>query len=138
MMTIEDFPTLNATLNGSSAVFLLLGYYFIRRQKITTHQICMIVATVTSTVFLGCYLYYHYHHGSTRYPHHDWTRPVYFTILISHTILAVVNLPLILKTLWHTIRGDFAKHKKIARITFPVWLYVSITGVIIYWMLYQR
>lgn len=136
-MQLSDFPALNATLNGSSAVFLLAGYFFVRRGQITAHKACMMTAALTSTLFLACYLYYHYHHGSTKYPHHDWTRPVYFTILITHTILAMVNLPLILKTLWHTIKGDFQKHKKIARITFPIWLYVSVTGVIIYWMLYQ-
>ena len=137
-MQLTDFPALNAVLNGTSAVFLLLGFYFIKNKNIPAHRISMICAAAASTVFLGCYLYYHYHHGSTKYPHHDWTRPVYFTILITHTILATVNLPIILKTLWHAIRGDFEKHKKIARIAFPVWLYVSVTGVIIYFMLYQR
>ncbi len=137
-MQLSDFPAMNATLNGASAVFLLLGVYFIKNKNISAHRLSMICAVLTSTVFLGCYLYYHYHHGSTRYSHYDWTRPVYFSILISHTILAMVNLPIILKTLWHAIRGDFDKHKKIARYTFPVWLYVSITGVVIYWMLYQR
>ena len=137
-MQLSDFPAMNATLNGASAVFLLLGVYFIKNKNISAHRFSMICAALTSTVFLGCYLYYHYHHGSTRYSHYDWTRSVYFSILISHTILAMVNLPIILKTLWHAIRGDFDKHKKIARYTFPVWLYVSITGVVIYWMLYQR
>ena len=136
-MQLSDFPALNATLNGASAVFLLLGFYFIKNKNILAHRLSMVCATLTSTVFLGCYLYYHYHHGSTKYSHHDWTRPVYFTILITHTILAMVNLPLILKTLWHAIRGDFDKHKKIARYAFPVWLYVSVSGVIIYFMLYQ-
>lgn len=137
-MQLSDFPALNAVLNGTSAVFLLLGFYFIKNKNIPAHRFSMIAASVASVVFLGCYLYYHFHHGSTKYAHHDWTRPVYFTILITHTILATLNLPIILKTLWHAIRGDFEKHKKIARITFPVWLYVSVTGVVIYWMLYQR
>ena len=98
----------------------------------------MIAAAITSTVFLGCYLYYHAHHGSTKYAYHDWTRPVYFTILITHTLLAIVNLPFILRTLWLAGTGNFDKHKKIARVTFPIWLYISVTGVVIYLMLYQR
>lgn len=130
-------PELNATLNGMSAVFLVLGFIFIKNKKIPAHRLSMICAAITSTVFLGCYLYYHSLHGSTHYPRHDWTRPVYFTILISHTLLAIVNLPFILKTLYHAIRGDFEKHKRMARITFPIWLYISITGVVIYWMLYR-
>lgn len=136
-MQLSDFPFVNACLNSTAAALLVLGYAFIRRGKITAHKVCMIGAAIASTVFLAFYLYYHYHHGSTKYPKHDWTRPVYFTILLTHTVLAVVNLPMILKTLWHTIKGDFAKHKKIARITFPVWLYVSVTGVVIYIMLYR-
>lgn len=137
-MQITDFPALNAALNATSAVFLLLGFYFIKNKNIPAHRFSMVCAALMSAIFLGCYLYYHYHHGSTKYPHHDWTRPVYFTILISHTILAVANLPLILRTLWLALSGNFDKHKKIARITFPVWLYISVTGVVIYWMLYQR
>ncbi len=137
-MQLSDFPAMNAILNGSSAVFLVLGFLFVKRGQISKHRVCMICAAVVSTVFLGCYLYYHYHHGSTKYPYHDWTRPVYFTILITHTILAIVNLPLIIRTLWLAVSGNFNKHKKIARYAFPVWLYVSATGVVIYWMLYQR
>ena len=137
-MQLSDFPAMNAVLNSTSAICLLLGFYFIKNKNIPAHRLSMICAALTSTIFLGCYLYYHAHHGSTKYPYHDWTRPVYFVILITHTILAVANLPLILKTLWHAIRGDFEKHKKIARLTFPIWLYVSVTGVVIYWMLYQR
>ena len=137
-MQLSDFPAMNAVLNSTSAICLLLGFYFIKNKNIPAHRLSMICAALTSTIFLGCYLYYHAHHGSTKYPYHDWTRPVYFVILITHTILAVANLPLILKTLWHAIRGDFEKHKKIARLTFPIWLYVSVTGVVIYWMLFQR
>lgn len=136
-MQLSDFPALNACLNSISAVFLVLGFYFIKNKKIDAHRICMLAAAAASTLFLACYLYYHYHHGSTKYPHHDWTRPVYFTILISHTILATLNLPFILRTLWLAAFKQFDKHKKIARLTFPIWLYVSVTGVVIYWMLYQ-
>ena len=136
-MQISDFPALNATLNGTSAVFLLLGFYFIKNKNIPAHRLYMGLAAFVSTLFLACYLYYHTHHGSTKYPHHDWTRPVYFTILITHTILAIANLPLIIRTLWFAITGNFDKHKKIARSTFPIWLYISVTGVIIYLMLYK-
>ena len=136
-MQLSEFPVLNATLNGSSAIFLLLGYFFIMRRLVRPHIFCMVCAAVVSTVFLGCYLYYHYHHGATKYPHHDWTRPVYFTILITHTILAAANLPLIIRTLWFAITGNFDKHKKIARLVFPIWLYVGITGVVVYVLLYQ-
>lgn len=136
-MSVEKLPLVNACLNSTSAIFLILGIYFIKNKKVRAHRACMLAAAAASTLFLASYLYYHYHHGSTKYPHHDWTRPVYFTILITHTILAVLNLPFILKTFWHALRGEIDKHKKIARLTFPVWLYVSVTGVIIYWMLYQ-
>ena len=136
-MQISDFPALNAVLNSTSVIFLVLGFYFVKNKNIPVHRFCMVAAALASTVFLACYLYYHYHHGSTKYLHHDWTRPVYFAILISHTILAVLNLPLILRTLWLAGTGRFDKHKKIARITFPIWLYISVTGVIIYWMLYR-
>lgn len=135
-MQLSDFPALNACLNSTSAVFLVLGFYFIKNKKIDAHRVCMLIAAAASTIFLGCYLYYHYHHGSTKFQGQGWIRPVYFTILITHTILAMVNLPMIIKTFWHALRGDIEKHKKIARITFPVWLYVSVTGVVIYLMLY--
>jgi uncharacterized membrane protein YozB (DUF420 family) len=136
-MQLSDFPALNACLNSTSAVFLVLGFYFVKNKKIDAHRACMLIAAVASTIFLACYLYYHYYHGSTKFQGQGWIRPVYFTILITHTILAILNLPFILKTFWHALRGDIEKHKKIARLTFPMWLYVSVTGVVIYLMLYQ-
>ena len=96
----------------------------------------MLTACVTSVLFLVSYLYYHYHHGSTRFMGQGWVRPLYFLILISHTILAAAVPPLVIKTLYHAFRGDFVRHQRIARVTLPVWLYVSVTGVVVYWMLY--
>ena len=130
-------PSINASLNATTAALLVLGYCFVRRRLIMGHKICMLAATGTSSVFLACYIYYHWHHGSTHFPGAGLIRLVYFTILISHTILAVAQLPLILMTLFWAFRGKFEKHRAIARITLPIWLYVSVTGVIVYWMLYQ-
>lgn|SRR3989338_6015764 len=136
-MDISKLPALNAALNSASAVFLVLGYIFIRQRALTGHTMSMLAAFGTSTLFLISYLYYHWHHGSTPYLKTGVIRWVYFSILISHTFLAVVNLPLALTTIILGLRGKFGKHVRIARITFPIWLYVSITGVVIYWMLYH-
>lgn len=130
-------PELNAALNLASTILLILGYTLIRQRAITAHTLCMLGATLTSFLFLISYIYYHLHHGSTRFPGTGWSRALYFSILIPHTILAIVQVPLILKTLIHAFRGRFEQHKRLARITLPVWLYVSVTGVIIYWMLYR-
>ena len=135
-MPLSSIPALNAILNASSAVFLIAGLTCILRGKILAHKICMLSAFVSSTVFLGFYLYFHFHAGLIRFGGQGWIRPVYFTILISHTILAVVSLPLVLATLSFALSGRFAKHRRIARWTLPIWLYVSITGVIVYWLLY--
>jgi uncharacterized membrane protein YozB (DUF420 family) len=131
------FPTLNASLNFTTALLLVLGYALIRRRLIKAHVVCMLTACVTSALFLASYLYYHYHHGSTRFSGHGPVRALYFTILISHTILAVVIVPLIASTLFQAFRKNFLKHAAMARITLPLWLYVSVTGVIVYWMLYR-
>lgn len=136
-MDISKLPALNAALNSASAVFLVLGYVFIRQRALTGHVMSMLAAFGTSILFLVSYLYYHAHHGSTPYLKTGVIRWVYFSILISHTILAVVNLPLSLTTIILGLRGKFGKHVRIARITFPIWLYVSGTGVVIYWMLYH-
>ena len=128
---------LNAALNLASAVLLVLGYTLIRQRAITAHTLCMLGATACSTVFLGCYVYYHLHHGFTRYQGTGLIRVFYFTILITHTILAVVQVPLIIGTLVFAFRSRFDKHKRLARITLPIWLYVSVTGVVVYWMLYR-
>ena len=130
-------PGLNALLNFASAVFLVLGYYFIRQKNVTNHKFCMLAATVTSCLFLISYLYYHAMHGSTRFPGQGVWRTVYFFILIPHTMLAAVQVPLIYKTLRHAFAGRFEAHRRLACITLPIWLYVSVTGVIIYWMLYR-
>ena len=130
-------PELNAALNFTSAILLILGYALIRQRAITGHTICMLGATATSTLFLISYIYYHLHHGSTRFPGTGWSRTLYFAILVPHTILAVAQLPLIILTLIHAFRGRFDRHKVLARVTLPIWLFVSVTGVVIYWMLYR-
>ncbi|MBI3306586.1 MAG: DUF420 domain-containing protein [Candidatus Omnitrophica bacterium] len=136
-MDISLLPGVNASLNAASAVFLVLGYFFIRQRAITAHTMCMLAACGTSTLFLVSYLTYHYFHGSTRFLGTGWIRPVYFAILISHTILAVVIVPLAITTLYRGLRGRFDKHVRIAKITLPLWLYVSVTGVVIYFLLYH-
>jgi len=130
-------PHLNAFLNGSSAVLLVAGYSFIRRGKISAHKQCQLSALTASTLFLISYLTYHYFHGTTRFPGQGIARVIYFVILISHTILAVVIVPLVVITVTRALRGDFLRHRKIARITLPLWLYVSVTGVLVYLMLYH-
>jgi len=129
---------MNATLNGTSAILLSLGYYFIRQRAVSAHKRCMLGAFVASTLFLISYLVYHYHVGSVRFTGSGGIRTVYFAILISHTILAALIVPLVLVTLWRAWKVRFEKHKRIARWTLPLWLYVSVTGVVIYLMLYHR
>ena len=131
------YPALNATLNGTSAVLLLTGRWFIARKNIMAHRAVMISALVTSSLFLASYLYYHYHVGSVHFQGTGWSRPVYFAILISHTILAAVIVPLVILTLSRALKNRFPQHRAIARWTFPLWLYVSVTGVIVYFMLYR-
>ena len=134
---IAYLPHLNAFLNGTSAVLLTTGYSFIRARNVIAHRACQIAALVVSLLFLVSYLTYHYHHGATRFLGTGLVRPVYFTILTTHTILAVVIVPLVALTFYRAFRGDFLRHKRIARVTLPLWLYVSITGVIVYLMLYH-
>lgn len=136
-MDLSLFPSINASLNALSAVFLVLGYRFIRSGHREAHRKSMLAACTASLLFLACYLYYHYHHGSTRYQGQGLIRTVYFTILISHTVLAVAVFPFILRILYLAFRGGFEKHARLARFVFPVWLYVAVTGVVIYWMLYR-
>jgi uncharacterized membrane protein YozB (DUF420 family) len=131
------FPALNATLNGTSAVLLITGRALIARNRIAAHRACMIAAVTASAVFLGCYLFFHFKVGNILFLGQGWSRPVYFSILISHTLLAVVNVPLVIITLTRGLRGRYAQHRAIARWTFPLWLYVCVTGVIVYFMLYQ-
>ena len=142
-MTILDLPAVNGTLNGLSAVFLTIGYVMIRRKRLTAHRNCMIAAFITSALFLGCYLTYHtylglvLHRGPTRFVDPAWFRPIYLAILISHTLLAVLILPLVFMTISRALRERFDKHRQIARWTWPLWMYVSVTGVLIYLLLYQ-
>jgi uncharacterized membrane protein YozB (DUF420 family) len=137
MPDLSIFPALNATLNGASAVLITTGRVLIKRKKIRLHRACMIAAVATSTLFLASYLYYHAHVGSVRFPGQGWTRPVYFTLLISHTALAAAVVPLVLLALVAGLRGRFERHRRIARWAFPIWLYVSVTGVMVYIILYQ-
>jgi uncharacterized membrane protein YozB (DUF420 family) len=137
MTDYSIFPALNAGLNGASAVMITTGRVLIHRHKVRLHRACMITAVATSSLFLISYLYYHAHVGSVHFPGQGWIRPVYFTILISHTLLAATVVPLVLLSLNHALRQRFDRHRRIARWAYPVWLYVSITGVVVYVMLYQ-
>ncbi|HJX92905.1 MAG TPA: DUF420 domain-containing protein [Pyrinomonadaceae bacterium] len=134
---ISYLPHVNACLNGTSAILLFAGFSFIRSGKVAAHRACQISALIVSTLFLASYLTYHYYHGTTRFQGSGLARPIYFTILTSHTILAIVIVPLIAITFVRAFRLDFVRHRKIARITLPLWFYVSITGVIVYLMLYH-
>jgi uncharacterized membrane protein YozB (DUF420 family) len=131
------FPAINATLNGASAVLLITAHRMIARGRMAAHRALMLSAVGTSTLFLISYLYYHAHVGSVRFQGHGWSRPVYFSILISHTILAAAIVPLVIVTLNRALRQRFERHRAIARWTYPLWLYVSVTGVVIYLMLYH-
>jgi len=137
MIELSILPSVNAGLNLTTTILLVLGYTLIRQRAITAHTICMLAATVTSAVFLTSYLYYHAHHGVTPFKGQGPIRVVYFSILMTHTILAIVQVPLIFTTLLRAFQGRFLKHIGIARITLPIWLYVSVTGVVVYWMLYR-
>jgi putative membrane protein len=130
-------PTLNAVLNSLSALCLCAGYLAIRRGRRQAHAALMLVALGASVLFLLSYVVHHWQHGSTRYGRDDWTRPVYLAILLSHTVLAAANVPLVILTVTRAARRRFDKHRRIARFTLPVWLYVSVTGVVIYLMLYR-
>ena len=136
-MTIASLPALNAALNATSAACLLAGFLCIRAKRISLHALCMIGAFAVSTLFLVSYLVYHARVGSVRFLGTGWIRPVYFTILLTHTVLAMAIVPLAVRTLFLAGRRRFVEHRRIARWTFPLWLYVSVTGVIIYWMLYR-
>jgi uncharacterized membrane protein YozB (DUF420 family) len=131
------FPALNASLNGASAAFLLTGRVLIANRRMAAHRVCMIAAVVASALFLACYLFFHFKVGNILFLGQGWARPVYFAILISHVILAMVIVPLAIVTLNRGLRARYDKHRAIARWTWPLWMYVSITGVIVYFMLYQ-
>ena len=137
MIEIADLPAVNATLNALATVLLVSGWVLISQGKVEQHRRCMLAAFATSALFLASYLVYHFNVGSVAFTGQGSLRILYFTILISHIILAIVILPMVLITLVRALRTQFDAHRRIARWTLPLWLYVSITGVIVYWMLYQ-
>jgi uncharacterized membrane protein YozB (DUF420 family) len=130
-------PTVNATLNLCAAILLAAGFYFIRRKNVAAHRACMLATLGVSALFLICYVIYHASAGHVVFEGAGWIRPVYYAILISHVLLAVVILPMALRTAFLGLRVRYAEHRRIARWTFPIWMYVSITGVIVYVMLYR-
>jgi putative membrane protein len=137
MIGVTDLATVNAGLNATAAVLIGTGFYFIKQKNIEAHKACMIAAMVVSALFLTSYLVYHYNVGSVRFTKQGWIRSIYFPLLLTHTVLAAVVLPMVLRTGFLAFKGRFGKHVKIARWTFPVWMYVSVTGVIVYIMLYR-
>ena len=136
-MSLSDLPAVNACLNGASTVLLTLGYIYIKQAKKVAHRNCMVGAVITSSLFLACYLIYHYYAGRTTFQNPQWFRPIYLLILLTHTVLAVVIVPMVLTTVFLAIRQRWESHKRIARWTWPIWMYVSVTGVVIYLLLYQ-
>ncbi|MCU0255683.1 MAG: DUF420 domain-containing protein [Vicinamibacterales bacterium] len=136
-MTVYDLPTLNASLNALATLLLVAGWYFVRREDVAKHRACMVGALAASAAFLTSYVIYHYHAGSRPFTGTGPVRVVYFAILITHVILAAAIVPLVLMTVARALRGQFERHRAIARWTLPLWLYVSVTGVIVYWMLYR-
>lgn len=136
-MTVSDLPTVNALLNATAGVLLATGWTFIRRGRVAAHRRCMLGAFAASCLFLVSYVVYHAHAGSRPFTGQGVARGVYFAVLISHVLLAAIIVPLALVTLRRGLRGDYVRHRRIARWTFPVWMYVSVTGVVIYLMLYH-
>ena len=136
-MDLTTLPVLNAALNATSAVLMTTGHRFMHKGRIAAHRACMLAAVCSSSVFLISYVYYHAHAGVIRFRGTGWVRPFYFAMLTSHTILAVAVVPLVLASLILGLRGNFARHRPIARWTYPIWLYVSVTGVLIYFMVYH-
>jgi len=137
MIDYSTLPAVNATLNATSGIFLLTGYILIKRRQINAHRNAMLAAFASSALFLTSYLVYHYHAGSRPFPGVGAIRFVYFAILISHVLLAIAILPLAISTLTKGLRGQYVRHKRVAKWTFPLWMYVSVTGVVVYVMLYQ-
>lgn len=137
LVRLSRFPAINASLNGLCATLLVAGLAFIKRKRVGAHKVCMLSAFLVSMVFLGCYLYYHAHAGVTRFRFEGWPKTIYLSVLGSHTVLAALVPVLAIISLRRGFRGEFERHKRIARWTFPIWLYVSATGVAVYWMLYH-
>lgn len=136
-MSVHDLPAVNASLNALSGLLLLVGYALIKSGRRDQHRAVMIAAFTSSALFLICYLVYHAQVGSVPFTRQGFVRPLYFTILLTHVVLAVVVLPMIILTMTRGLKGRFREHRKIARWTFPVWMYVSVTGVLVYVLLYQ-
>ena len=136
-MTVRDLPTLNALLNATAALLLLAGWWLIRRKKRDAHRRVMLAAVSTSVLFLASYLVYHYEVGSVRFRGQGALRAAYLAILLSHTVLAAAIVPMVLVTLARALRGRFEAHRALARYTLPVWIWVSVSGVVVYWMLYR-
>lgn len=136
-MSLAVLPTVNAVLNASAAVAMLAGFVAIRQRRIAVHRVCMLTAVGFSVLFLCSYIVYHVQVGSRPYGGVGWLRTLYFSILITHTVLAVAIVPLVATTLYRALSAQFARHARLARFTFPLWLYVSVTGVVVYWMLYH-
>jgi len=136
-LDLSALPLLNAGLNGASAILLSMAYLFIRHRQVRRHRVCMLAAFGLSVLFLASYVIYHAIAGSMRFAGPDWIRPIYYTILTSHIVLAALVLPLALTTLYRAWQGRFVRHRRIARWTFPIWLYVSVSGVVVYLMLYH-
>jgi putative membrane protein len=135
--SVAVLPALNAALNASSAALLAAGYVFIRRRRIAAHRACMLAAAGVSTAFLVSYVVYHWLAGSRPFTGQGWTRAVYFPVLVTHIVLAAGMVPFVLTTLYRALTGDFVRHARLARWTFPIWMYVSVSGVAVYWMLYR-
>jgi uncharacterized membrane protein YozB (DUF420 family) len=136
-MNDSILPHLNAALNAASFILLVAGFYFISRRRVYAHRACMLAALAVSCLFLVSYVVYHAQYGSVRFKGQGFVRPLYFSILISHVTLAAAIVPLVIVTLRRALRGDFVRHRRIARWTYPLWLYVSVTGVVVYLMLYR-
>lgn len=136
-MTLRDLPTVNAALNGAATALLIAGFGFIRRGRIGAHRACMVAAFLVSIAFLGSYVTYHAAHGSTRFPGIGWSRRIYLGLLTTHVTLAAAVPFLAATTLYWGLRGRYERHRSIARVTLPIWLYVSVTGVVIYVWLYH-
>jgi uncharacterized membrane protein YozB (DUF420 family) len=137
MMSLEILPTVNACLNALIGTLIVTGFILIRKKKVFVYRVCMTGAVITSGLFLIFYIVYHYHHGATRFTGSGWVRPFYFSVLGSHTVLAAITLPFVVAVFIRALKGQFSRHKKMARVTFPMWLYVSITGIVVYLMLYH-
>ena len=138
MLSATEWPALNASLNAASGLLIVSGFGFIKAKRIAAHRACMLGACAVTVAFLVSYVLYHSQSKLIHFHGRGWIRPVYFSLLISHTVLAVTIVPLIIRMLWLAWRDRIPEHKRLARWTFPMWLYVSVTGIMVYWMVYQR